>query len=250
MTREQEQAIIERGKGNYMCLAGLEKHDQELVQYFREHRRDVGMYDGGDVLCKRIGTCTLNCRTSVYRLRPDYTLPEPVRYWLVPNDADTYRLQKGAVEPQEFGTLEITEGYHNDLDASCPGDGWALRMVEVGDRFQFLRAKGQMTRAPGSLGLDDEGKHDRGIRWVKDKEPAGEWVVCEVSSSTHSGEWYTFVVCGEIEVLDLAPRIRGFGGIQYERPGGTRTSFVSLMGCVENDRPLKPVAVRFWKEAK
>jgi hypothetical protein len=51
-------------------------------------------------------------------------------------------------------------------------------------------------------------------------------------------------------MLSGCANVPGFSGVQYERPDSTRTQFLPQMCCVEDDRPLKPVAVRFWKESK
>jgi hypothetical protein len=83
-----------------------------------------------------------------------------------------------------------------------------------------------------------------GFEYEPKSTPAGRWVECEVSRYE---SLYTFKhpFRTGVAMLHDAPGMVGFGGVRYVEQG----AWMGLDYCADDDdKPLKPIAVRFWVE--
>lgn len=77
-TMSDNNELIEKMKNNWTAWGGLSDKEREFL---KENSDSVGMIVSSGSLCY-VGDCKLNEADLVYRLSPDFSLPEPVSDWV------------------------------------------------------------------------------------------------------------------------------------------------------------------------
>jgi hypothetical protein len=125
--------MIERLKQNWTAFGGLTKEEQEFLW---EHKKDVGIFS---YMCLHdIGGWNLDSPCAVYRLRPDFQLPEPVKErWVFDTETKEVLLFHNTMLA-DYRRIEITAEQKAYLEAKpepVEGFEWVLKVPEKGDNW-------------------------------------------------------------------------------------------------------------------
>jgi len=159
--------MIERLKNTWTAFGGLAKEEQEFM---REHMAAEGyvcIIEKNGRFVPYYGEFFSGC---IYRLRPDFEMPEPVKRWFFNTNTNEITKSINALceEEEEIndGWIEIAEDEKRYLETKpepVEGFDWVLKMPDESKKEKYMTVGGTLLIGCGFISRDIL----NGIRWTR-----------------------------------------------------------------------------------
>jgi len=211
--------MIDRLKLTHMSFGRLSKGAQAFLL---EYISDVGILDSSDELVY-VGQIARFSDTIIYRLRPDFELPEPE---IVPPEG--YRIVPIEERRAKEYPTDCSVLYRGELNKTCltsfESTGWDSACYAFAVPADYIFVEDRPTK----------------------KDP---FVECNIAGE--AGRYYCLItppVCDEVDNIPLheVESIVGFAGYKFRLSDGTETEWLEDCPCLIKDKPAELIKARFY----
>jgi hypothetical protein len=238
----KNEELIKKMKNNWTAWGGLSDKEREFL---RENSDSVGLIISSGSLCC-VGDCSFDADNLIYRLSPDFSLPESAKRWffnLTSNElfecaGEGPQLEACLRSKLRGNSIEVRE---EDLPyLEKPEGEWAFRQLERGDQAICFLSSGATDQTYFYNGDDQQTERLSGYRWCKPREPvvakAPEWVEYPIYAEVWREDHARFVCDYEGDAVPVheLPSIVGFAGVQFEGQEDENEWFTHLAGGIDN----------------